>query len=92
MRPAARDAVHRRARADQYKSKAVIDTFVYGAATWSGAQTEGLLGRLGMGLAGLASLAVPLAIAWTALGVWLGYAQRQHAARRPQPSLVVKTS
>ena len=33
-----------------------------------------------MGLAALASVAVPLAAAWMALGVWLGYAQRARAA------------
>ena len=41
----------------------------------AGAQVEGLLGRLGLGLAGLASVAVPLALAWAALGLWLGRAQ-----------------
>jgi AAA family ATP:ADP antiporter len=44
-----------------------------------GAQTEGLLKQLGMGLAALATVAVPLAAAWMALGIWLGYAQRARA-------------
>jgi AAA family ATP:ADP antiporter len=66
-------------RADRYKAKAFIDTFVYRAGDVVGAQTEGLLGRLGMGLAALASVAVPLAIVWMALGIWLGYAQRAQA-------------
>jgi AAA family ATP:ADP antiporter len=69
-------------RADRYKAKAFIDTFVYRGGDVIGAQTEGLLGRLGMGLAGLAIFAVPLAIAWTALGLWLGYAQSTRAARQ----------
>lgn len=72
-------------RADRYKAKAFIDTFVYRAGDVAGAQTEGLLGRLGMGLAALASLAVPLALAWAALGVWLGYAQRARARGAEQP-------
>jgi hypothetical protein len=59
-------------REDKYKSKAFIDTFVYRGGDAVGAQTEGLLGRLGMGLAALAAVAVPLAIVWAALGVWLG--------------------
>lgn len=63
-------------REDKYKSKAFIDTFVYRGGDVVGAQVEGLLGRLGMGLAALASVAVPLAIAWAALGVWLGRSQR----------------
>jgi len=66
-------------RADRYKAKAFIDTFVYRTGDVVGAQTEGLLKQLGMGLAALATLAVPLAAAWMALGIWLGYAQRAQA-------------
>ena len=66
-------------RADRYKAKAFIDTFVYRTGDAVGAQTEGLLGRLGMGLAALATVALPLAAAWMALGIWLGYAQRARA-------------
>ncbi|KAK52676.1 transporter, major facilitator family protein [Bordetella bronchiseptica CA90 BB1334] len=62
-------------REDKYKSKAFIDTFGYRIGDVAGAQVEGLLGRLGLGLAGLASVAVPLALAWAALGLWLGRAQ-----------------
>jgi len=66
-------------RADRYKAKAFIDTFVYRTGDVVGAQTEGLLGRLGMGLTALATVALPLAAAWMALGIWLGYAQRARA-------------
>ena len=66
-------------RADRYKAKAFIDTFVYRTGDVVGAQTEGLLKQLGLGLAALASVAVPLAAAWMALGIWLGYAQRARA-------------
>ena len=79
MRPARETLFTVVPRADRYKAKAFIDTFVYRAGDVVGAQTEGLLGRLGLGLAGLASVAVPLAIVWTALGVWLGYAQGARA-------------
>ncbi len=84
MRPARETLFTIVPRADRYKSKAFIDTFVYRGGDVIGAQTEGLLGRLGMGLAALASFAVPLAIVWMALGLWLGYAQRERAARQPQ--------
>ncbi|MFC4728332.1 NTP/NDP exchange transporter [Coralloluteibacterium thermophilus] len=67
-------------REDKYKSKAFIDTFGYRGGDVIGAQVEGLLGRLGMGLAALASAAVPLALAWAVLGLWLGRAQRRLAA------------
>jgi hypothetical protein len=40
----------------------------------------GLLGRFGMGLAGLATVAVPLAIVWAGLGIWLGRVHAQTAS------------
>jgi AAA family ATP:ADP antiporter len=64
-------------REDKYKSKAFTDTFVYRAGDVVGAWTEGLLGRLGLAFVGLASVAVPLAVVWGALGLWLG--RRQEA-------------
>lgn len=79
MRPARETLFTTVSRADRYKAKAFIDTFVYRAGDVVGAQTEGLLGRLGMGLAALAAFAVPLALVWMALGVWLGMAQRARA-------------
>lgn len=62
-------------REDKYKAKAFIDTFVYRVGDVVGAQTEGLLGRLGLALAGLASVVLPLALVWAALGLWLGRQQ-----------------
>jgi len=67
-------------REDKYKSKAFIDTFGYRSGDVIGAQVEGVLGRLGLALAGLASVAIPLALVWAALGWWLGRAQQRHAA------------
>ena len=69
-------------REDKYKSKAFTDTFVYRGGDVLGAWTEAGLGRLGMGLIGLASGAVPLAIAWAALGLWLGRRQEGLVAAR----------
>lgn len=76
MRPARETLFTTVPRTDRYKAKAFIDTFVYRTGDVVGAQTEGLLGKLGMGLAALAAFAIPLAIVWGALGMWLGYAQR----------------
>jgi len=84
MRPARETLFTVVPRADRYKAKAFIDTFVYRAGDVVGAQTEGLLGRLGMGLAALASFAVPLAMAWLVLGAWLGYAQRLRATQHTE--------
>lgn len=87
MRPARETLYTVVAREDKYKSKAFIDTFIYRGGDVLGAQLEGLLGRLGMGLAALAGVAVPLAIAWAALGIWLGRVQqRQARAQRAAPA------
>ena len=91
MRPARETLFTTVSRSDRYKAKAFIDTFVYRTGDVVGAQTEGLLGRLGMGLAALAAFAVPLALGWMALGLWLGWAQRTRKAgsaglRQQQPA------
>lgn len=70
-------------REDKYKSKAFTDTFVYRGGDVIGAWTEGLLGRLGFALMGLASVAFPLAIVWAALGVWLGRYQKDVGQAAP---------
>jgi len=79
MRPARETLFTIMPRSERYKAKALIDTFVYRGGDVVGAQTEGLLGRLGAGLTGLASVVVPLSLLWIALGIWLGVAQRQRA-------------
>lgn len=81
MRPARETLFTVVSRADRYKSKAFIDTFVYRGGDVLGAQTEGALARIGTGLGALASFAVPLAVLWMGLGLWLGHAQRKHAHR-----------
>ncbi|MGZ8378201.1 MAG: NTP/NDP exchange transporter [Gemmatirosa sp.] len=73
-------------REDKYKSKAFIDTFVYRGGDVVGAQVEGLLGRLAAGLGALVAVTIPLALAWAALGLWLGRAQQRRVAERPQPA------
>jgi ATP:ADP antiporter, AAA family len=80
MRPARETLYTVVSREEKYKAKAFIDTFIYRSGDVVGAQTEGLLGRLGLGLVALASVAVPLAVAWALLGIWLGRAQRRLAA------------
>lgn len=79
MRPARETLFTTVPRAERYKAKAFIDTFVYRSGDALGSQTEGLLGRLGMGLAGLAWFVVPLAIVWMSLGLWLGYHQNKRS-------------
>lgn len=83
MRPARETLFTVLRREDKYKAKAFIDTFVYRGGDVVGAQLEGLLGRLGMGLAALASVAVPLALLWAGLAIWLGRTQQNMAAQLP---------
>jgi AAA family ATP:ADP antiporter len=82
MRPARETLFTVVSRADKYKSKAFIDTFVYRGGDVVGAQVEGVLGRLGTGLAALISVSVPLALVWGALGMWLGRRQERQAEHR----------
>lgn len=84
MRPARETLFTVIPREDKYKAKAFIDTFVYRGGDVVGAQTEGWLGKLGMGLAALTSVAIPLALAWAALGFWLGRKQAQIASHQEQ--------
>ena len=86
MRPARETLFTTVPRTERYKAKAFIDTFVYRGGDALGSQTEGLLGRLGMGLAGLAWFAVPLAVIWMSLGLWLGYTQNRRNVSSPPPS------
>lgn len=83
MRPARETLFTVTPREERYKAKAFIDTFIYRGGDVIGAQTEGMLSRLGMGLIALATFAVPLALIWMALGIWLGVAQSKRAKSLP---------
>lgn len=78
-------------REDRYKAKNFIDTVVYRGgdqvASWAYA---GLI-ALGLGMTGIALVAVPLSLAWLGLSLWLGWRQEgveraARAAGRPMPS------
>lgn len=90
MRPARETLYTVTSREEKYKAKAFIDTFIYRAGDVLGAQVEGALSRLAMGLAAVASVAVPLALVWAMLGLWLGRCQRQLAAQQAETETVVK--
>lgn len=84
MRPARETLFTVVSRADKYKSKAFIDTFVYRGGDVLGAGVEGVLGRLAAGLVALTVVSAPLAAVWAVLGVWLGRRQERQAAEREQ--------
>ena len=66
-------------REDKYKAKSFIETFVYRAGDQLGAWGYAGLAALGLGLAGISWVAVPLSALFMALGVWLGRRQRERA-------------
>ena len=64
-------------RDQKYKAKSFIDTFVYRGGDMLGASAFAALGGLGMGLSGIALVAVPPAILWGLFGIFLGKKQTQ---------------
>jgi ATP:ADP antiporter, AAA family len=74
-------------REDRYKTKNFIDTFVYRLGDQIGAWSQAALGAAGMGLIGMAWLAVPVALLWLANGLWLGRRQERLAAASAPPAI-----
>ncbi len=62
-------------REDKYKAKSFIDTFVYRAGDQVGAWSYAALGWFGLTMTGISFVAVPLAVIWCFLSVWLGRKQ-----------------
>jgi AAA family ATP:ADP antiporter len=82
MRPAREALYVPLAREDKYKTKNVIDTFVYRGGDQLGIWAQGALVAFGLGVPGIACVGVLLAAAWLALAVWLG---RTHARLQGEP-------
>ncbi len=81
MRPARETLFTIVSREDKYKSKAFIDTAVYRGGDSITAWLDGLIVRVGMGFAALASVGVPLAVFGMGLALWLGREQTRVATR-----------
>jgi AAA family ATP:ADP antiporter len=69
-------------REDKYKAKNFIETFVYRGGDQIGAWGYTGLAALGLGMSGIAFAAVPFAVVWLLLGVWLGREQARIGARQ----------
>jgi ATP:ADP antiporter, AAA family len=69
-------------RQDKYKSKSVIDTFVYRGGDQLAAWTYAGLGMLGLSLSTIAWMAVPIGVMWLAVGLWLGRSHAKISAER----------
>jgi AAA family ATP:ADP antiporter len=66
-------------REDKYKAKSFIDTVVYRAGDQVGSWSYLLLSSFGLGIAGVAMVAVPLSALWLANSLWLGRRQARMA-------------
>jgi len=66
-------------REDKYKAKNIIETFVYRGGDQVGAWLYAGLVAIGLSLAGVSFVAVPLAAIWLGLGLWLGRKQASMA-------------
>lgn len=71
-------------REDKYKAKSFLDTAVYRAGDQVGSWSYALMGAIGLALAGVSLVAVPLSALWMALSYWLG--RRQEAASDAAPA------
>ena len=65
-------------REDKYKAKSFLDTAVYRAGDQVGSWSYAVLSAIGLALAGISLVAIPLSALWIALSYWLG--RRQEAA------------
>jgi len=63
------------AREDKYKAKTFIDTVIYRAGDQIGSWSYAFLVFLGLGIAGISLVAVPLSVAWVINSLWLGRKQ-----------------
>ena len=72
-------------REDKYKTKNVIDTFVYRGGDQIGIWAQGALVAIGFAAPGIALVGAPLAAAWLAVSIWLG---RAHARLQREPATV----
>jgi AAA family ATP:ADP antiporter len=64
-------------REDKYKAKSFIDTVVYRLGDQVGAWSYAGLGALGLGMTGVALVAVPISCAWLINSWWLGRKQEK---------------
>ncbi|MFO7653389.1 MAG: MFS transporter [Candidatus Krumholzibacteriia bacterium] len=74
-------------RNGKYKAKNFLDTFVRRGGDVAGAGAFGLLTRAGVGLGGVALLAIPVALIWAVLALYLGREQNRRAAARTAASV-----
>ena len=70
---------------DRFKAKGAIDTVVYRGGDALSGWLHGALSAIGLGLASISALAIPLAGVWLWLSISLGRAQRRLADTQEAP-------
>lgn len=86
IRPARETLFTAVSREERFKAKNFIDTFVYRGGDSLGSLAFDGLTRLGLGMGGIAFVAVPIAGVWGLIGIWLGRKQsRMVATSAPTP-------
>jgi AAA family ATP:ADP antiporter len=72
-------------REDKYKAKNIIETFVYRGGDQVSAWFYRGLTAVGLSLAGISLVTVPLSIVWFSIAIWLGRRQAVMAGSPPPP-------
>jgi AAA family ATP:ADP antiporter len=85
MRPARETLFTIMPREDKYKAKAFIDTAVYRAGESVTAWFDGVIVRMGIGLMGLASLTIPIAVVGVGIAVMLGRTLKDESGKIAEP-------
>lgn len=70
-------------RTARYKAKNFIDTVVYRGGDALAGWLYTALKSVGLSAGGIALLAIPLALAWSALGLWLGKSCKENTDEQP---------
>lgn len=70
-------------REDKFKAKNFADTAIYRAGDQIGAWSQKLLHVMGFGMAGMAFSAIPVAVVWLFVALWLGRQQTRIVQSRP---------
>jgi len=70
-------------REDRFKAKNFVDTAVYRTGDQIGAWSQLILHSMGLGAAGLAFSAIPVAVVWLFVALWLGRQQTRIVHSQP---------
>jgi len=79
-------------REDKYKAKNAIDTVVYRAGDQIGSWSYAALAWAGLGIGGIALVAVPLSFAWLGASWWVGRRQEAMAARAAESAPALRAA